>query len=95
MFCQHLVKVLLTAGFLKEVIMETVGVSKLQSKLKTFLKKAKNGESIMIISRGHEIARLVPPVDIVKNARKALEELRSTAFIGDVISPIDTEWESN
>lgn len=75
--------------------METVGVSTLQTKLKTFLKKVKNGESITIISRGHEIARLVPPVDKVKNARKALEELRVTAFIGDVISPIDAEWESN
>ncbi|HLP61380.1 MAG TPA: hypothetical protein VK186_21240 [Candidatus Deferrimicrobium sp.] len=47
------------------------------------MKKVKNGESITIISRGHEVARLVPPFDKVKNARKALEELRSTAFIGD------------
>jgi prevent-host-death family protein len=75
--------------------METVGVSTLKNNLKTFLKKVKNGESITIISRGHEIARLIPPADKIKNARKALEELRSTAFIGDVISPIDVEWENN
>ncbi|MCX6580540.1 MAG: type II toxin-antitoxin system Phd/YefM family antitoxin [Candidatus Aminicenantes bacterium] len=75
--------------------METVGVSTLKNNLKTFLKKVKNGESITIISRGHEVARLVPPFDKIKNARKALEELRSTAFIGDVISPLDVEWECN
>ncbi|HLP46398.1 MAG TPA: type II toxin-antitoxin system Phd/YefM family antitoxin [Candidatus Kapabacteria bacterium] len=75
--------------------METVGVSTFKKNLETFLKKVKNGESITIISRGHEIARLVPPVDKIKNARKALEKLRATAFIGDVISPIDAEWENN
>lgn len=74
--------------------METVGVSLFKNNLKTFLKKVKNGESIVIISRGHEIARVVPPVDNILKARKTLEELRSTAFIGDVISPIDAEWEN-
>ncbi len=74
--------------------MESVGVGVLQNNLKTFLKKVKNGESITIISRGHEIARLVPPVEKVKQARKTLEELRRTAFIGDVVSPIDVAWEN-
>ncbi len=73
--------------------METVGVNTLKKNLTVFLKKVEDGEHIAITSRGHEIALLVPPVSRLEKARAALDELRTTAFVGDVISPVTEEWE--
>lgn len=73
--------------------MVTVGVNTLRRNLSAVLKKVENGESISITSRGHEIALLVPPGSKMEKARSALQELRKTAFVGDVISPVTEEWE--
>ena len=73
--------------------MEAVGVNTLKKNLSVFLKKVKKGESITITSRGHEIALLVPPVGKMEKARKALDELRKTAFVGDVLTPVTDDWE--
>ena len=32
--------------------------------------------------------------NMMESARKALEELRKTAFVGDVLSPITEDWEA-
>jgi prevent-host-death family protein len=40
--------------------METVRVSKLREHLVWFLKRVERGEDIIITSRGHRVARLVP-----------------------------------
>jgi prevent-host-death family protein len=73
--------------------MVTVGVNTLRKNLSVFLKKVENGESISITSRGHEVALLVPPRSKMEEARRALAELRETAFVGDVIAPVTEEWE--
>jgi len=73
--------------------METVGVNTLRKNLSGLLKKVEDGESIAITSRGHEIALLVPPESKIEKARRASEELRETAFVGDVITPVTEEWE--
>lgn len=73
--------------------METVGVNTLRKNLSVFLKKVEKGESITITSRGHEIALLIPPDNKIEKARKALAELRKTAFIGDVLTPVSEDWE--
>lgn len=73
--------------------METVGVNTLRKNLSVLLKKVEDGESIAITSRGHEIALLVPPESKIEKARRALEELRETAFVGDVITPVTEDWE--
>jgi prevent-host-death family protein len=78
---------------LQEVFMETVGVNTLRKNLSGLLKKVEDGESIAITSRGHEIALLVPPESKIEKARRALEELRETAFVGDVITPVTEDWE--
>lgn len=75
--------------------METIAVSDLRANLMQILKRIEAGATIVITSRGREIARLVPPDDKASNARKALAELRKTAIIGDVLSPIDEEWVAN
>ena len=75
--------------------METIAVSDLRANLMQILKRIEAGATIVITSRGREIARLVPPDDKISNARKALAELRQTAIIGDVLSPVDEEWAAN
>ena len=74
--------------------MEKIGVSELRANLTTFLKKAEAGQIISITVRGSEIARLVPPEHTLESARHALAELRKTAYVGDVLSPIDETWEA-
>ena len=74
--------------------MEKVGISTLRENLSTFLKKVQKGEVIIITSRGHDMARLVPLEDKGVKSRKILRDLGKNAFIGDIISPIDEEWEA-
>ena len=57
-----------------------------------FLKRVQQGESITITSRGTEIAMLVPAKNIREASRNTLKQLRKTAVVGDVLSPIEEEW---
>ena len=74
--------------------MEKIGISELRANLTGFLKKVEAGEIITITSRGVEIAQLVPPEHTQETARKALTQLRQSATVGDVLSPIEDEWEA-
>ncbi len=73
--------------------MVSVGVHQLQKNLLLFLQRVQKGESIAITSHGHAIAQLAPLEHNMEQACKALEEIRKTAIIGNIISPIDEEWE--
>ena len=73
--------------------MEKVGISTLRENLSIFLKKVQKGQVITITSRGHEMARLVPAEDKREKSREILRELGKNAFIGDILSPINEEWE--
>ena len=73
-----------------------VTVTTFRKHIPDFLGKVRKGEDISLTSRGKVIARLVPPVDERQSAREQLAALRSSAcFIGDIISPIDVEWEAD
>jgi prevent-host-death family protein len=72
--------------------MESVGVSKLRENMALFLNKVQQGESIAITSRGTEIALLIPIKNKKEVSRNALKQLRKTAIVGDVVSPIEEEW---
>ena len=74
--------------------MEKVDISTLRENLSIFLKKVQKGEVITITSRGHDMAKLVPVEDKRVKSRKILRELGENASIGDIISPIDEEWEA-
>ncbi len=73
--------------------MEKIAVSEFRANLVSFLKRVEKGEVIALTSRGHEIAKIVPPDNKAEDARIALKKLRKTATIGDVLSPIEDEWE--
>ena len=69
-----------------------VNVTELRRNLPSYLRRVRAGEEILITSRGRGIAKLSPPRAVGELARGALEELRSRARIGDVVSPIDVPW---
>ena len=73
--------------------MEKIAVSEFRANLLSFLKRVEKGEVIALTSRGHEVAKIIPPDNKAENARNALKKLRKTAIVGDVLSPIEDEWE--
>ncbi len=73
--------------------MEKVAVSEFRANLVSFLKRVERGEVLALTSRGHEVAKIIPPDNKTENAKDALKKLRKTALIGDVLSPIENEWE--
>ena len=56
--------------------------------------KIQAGDIISVTFEGREIARLVPPDYSIQAARKKLEYLRKTAFVGDIVSPVGEKWEA-
>lgn len=74
--------------------MISIGVSEFRANLNAVLQKVQNGEVVAITSRGAEVARLVPPDYAQAAARKELEHLRQTAKIGDILAPIDVDWDA-
>lgn len=73
--------------------MEKIPVSKFRNNLASILNIVQKGQSILITQRGQEIAKLIPVEDKTGKARERLLALGETATIGDVLSPIDAEWE--
>ncbi len=73
---------------------QQVSVSELRQNLPTYLASVQKGTAIEVTSHGKVIARIVPSVDRCEEARAWLRELRATAYVGDVMSPIDVEWDA-
>jgi len=74
--------------------MPEVNVSELRSHLPDYLSRAETGEEILITRRGHIVACLTPFTGNRKRAKRRLAELRAKANVGDVVSPIDADWEA-
>ena len=75
--------------------MISIGISEFRANMNVVLQKVQKGEIVTLTLRGTEVARLVPPDYARLTARKELAELRQTAVVGDVLSPIDDNWEVN
>jgi prevent-host-death family protein len=71
-----------------------VSVTTFRNHIPDYLGKVRKGENIALTSRGKVIARLLPPGDERLKARQRLLELRTSCHIGDVVSPLDEEWEA-
>lgn len=72
--------------------MDSIAISELRANLMKVLKETRLGAIINITSRGKVIAKLVPPDNLVNNARKKLNEIGKTAIFNDIISPIEANW---
>lgn len=73
--------------------MDTIAVSDLRANLMKILKEIEHGSAIDITSRGKVVARLVPPNYSREKARDRLKEIQKTAVLGDIISPINVQWD--
>ena len=74
--------------------MEKIGISTFRDNLSIYLKKVQRGQIFTITSRGNEMARLVPVENKKNKSREILRKLSKTVTIGDILSPIDEEWEA-
>lgn len=73
--------------------MKTVAISQFRAHLPSFLDWVGKGREVVITSHGTEVARLVPPFKKA-DIKSRLKTLRKKAKVGDIISPIDTEWDA-
>ncbi|MCB0163660.1 MAG: type II toxin-antitoxin system prevent-host-death family antitoxin [Anaerolineae bacterium] len=74
--------------------MISIGISEFRANMNGILQKVQQGEIVMLTLRGAEIARLVPPDFARQAARQELAQLRQTAVVGDVLSPVDDNWDA-
>jgi prevent-host-death family protein len=74
--------------------MTSIGISEFRANMNLVLQKVQNGEIVTLTSRGREVARLVPPDFAQLSAREALAQLRPTAVVGDVLSPVAAPWDA-
>jgi prevent-host-death family protein len=74
--------------------MDTIAVSELRANIMKVIKKIEQGTSINITSRGNVVARLVPPENTKEMAKTELKKVSKNAVIGDIISPVDSDWDA-
>ena len=74
--------------------MTIVSVTEFRKNLQKYLSKVLKGQTVRLTRRGQVIALLAPSVDIEEQAKQKLMAFRSSAKVGDVVSPIDEPWEA-
>lgn len=72
--------------------MEQVKITELRAHLPKYVGRIQRGESITVISRGKPVARLIPVNGVMESAQGRLAGLRKQARIGDVVTPVDVQW---
>lgn len=73
--------------------METVNISELRANLLKYLERTRAGEQFAVTSKGKVLATLTPPAQQREQAKKQMQKLAETAWVGDVITPIDEDWD--
>jgi prevent-host-death family protein len=74
--------------------MITTNVTTLRQALPKYLSYVEAGEHIIVTSHGKPIARIIPAANAAEEAKKQLQMLRKSCKIGDVISPVDVDWDA-
>lgn len=72
-----------------------IGVSEFRTNMNSVLQQVQSGEIVSLLLRGEEIAKIVPTDFAQTAAREELASLRELAVVGDVITPIDEEWNAS
>lgn len=72
-----------------------IGISEFRANMNAVLEKVQQGEIVVLTSRGTQVAKIVPPDYAQASALAELERLRETAYVGDVLSPTDEEWDAS
>ena len=76
-------------------VMTRVPVSEFRQHVHLYLDKVSEGEVVQLVRRGKVVAVLHPPADRRLAARRRLDELRGSAIVGDVTSPLEEPWEAD
>ena len=71
-----------------------ISVTELRQNLPTYLASVHSGSTIEVTSHGKVIARIVPSGDASQEAQEKLRKLRGKAFVGDVVGPLDVDWDA-
>jgi prevent-host-death family protein len=66
----------------------TVGVRDLKSRLSEYLRKVKQGHTVVITDRGQPVGRLVPAEQTLEERLKVLQEAGMVAWNGQKLKPI-------
>ena len=75
--------------------MESIAVSDLRTQLMSILGKVERGETMAVTRRGKMIATLTPPLNSKQMAKNELRHCAESAYIGDILSPIEEEWDAD
>ncbi len=74
--------------------MLTVAITEFRANIMRFLREVEQGQKLIITSHGKSIAQVSPPDCNKKSAKLQLKKLSKSCHIGDIESPIGTEWDS-
>ena len=74
--------------------MEQIKISELRANLLSYLKKASAGQPFMVTSNGEVLATIASPDALRQSARKALNELASSAQADDLTESINESWKA-
>ena len=71
-----------------------INITDFRANLLKYLKLAQLGEEIVITSKGKPLVNITPPTEQKEMALKKLKNIAKTAMIGDVITPINNNWDA-
>ena len=74
--------------------MNRINVTEFRQHLPGYLKQVRGGATLEITQNGKVVARLLPAQDPSETAAAKLRAWRKTAVLGDVLQPVDQEWEA-
>ncbi len=74
--------------------MQTVNISDFRANLLKYLEKANAGEQINVTTNGKLLATITAPSQQKQLAQQQLQQIAQSAQILDVVTPTDTEWDS-
>lgn len=74
--------------------MQNINISDFRANLLSYLQKAHDGEELTVSSHGEVLATILPPINKREKAKNILNTLSKTAVIGDIVSPIKSDWKS-
>lgn len=75
--------------------MQQVNVTELRNRLPYYIKQVQNGAELQVTSHGKKIARLIPETDNKDEAYNRLMRLRGTMIKGDIVEPVDGDWNAD
>ncbi|MGE0084841.1 MAG: hypothetical protein AB7S75_10495 [Desulfococcaceae bacterium] len=74
--------------------MEHIAIIDIPQNIPYVLTKIQAGDMFSVTSESREIAKLVPPDYSFHATGKKPENLRKTAFVGDIVSSVGEKWEA-